>query len=52
VTAEFVVNNKAYSVTKVSLFIANYRKELRMRADIRRKKVEKAMKFAEGIKKI
>ena len=38
VTAEFVVNNKAYSVTKVSLFIANYRKELRMRADIRRKK--------------
>ena len=38
VTAEFVVNNKIYSATKVSLFIANYGRELRIGADIRRKK--------------
>jgi len=32
--------------TKVSPFIANYRRELQMRADIRKKgKVEKAMEF-------
>jgi len=48
-----VVNNKVYTATKVSSFIANYRRELRMRADIRRKgKVEKAIEFAKKIKKI
>jgi len=36
VIAKFVVNNKTYSATKVSLFMANYRRELRMGADIRR----------------
>ena len=42
-----------HSVTKMSLFMANYGRELRMEADIRRKgKVEKAMKFAERIKKV
>jgi len=51
--AEFVINNKVHSVTKVSLFIANYGKELRMGADIRRKgKVKKTTEFAERIKKI
>ena len=51
--AEFAVNNKVYSATKVFLFIANYGRKLRMGADIRRKdKVEKAMKFAERIKKV
>jgi len=34
----------------MSPFIANYGRELRMEADIRRK--EKAMKFAERIKKV
>jgi len=51
--AEFVVNNKVHSATKVSLFITKYSRELRMRADIRRKeKVEKVMEFAERMKKI
>ena len=36
--AEFTVNNKIYSATKVSLFITNYRGELRMGADIRKEK--------------
>jgi len=36
------LNNKVNSVTKISSFIANYGRELRMGADIRRKeKVEK-----------
>ena len=39
--------------TKISLFIVNYVRELRMETDIRRKrKVEKAMEFAERMKKI
>jgi len=36
-TVEFVVNNKTYSVTKMSLSMANYGRELRKRADIKRK---------------
>ena len=53
VLAEFVVNNKAYSATNVSLFMANYSKELRMGVDIRRKgKIEKTTEFAEKMKKI
>jgi len=39
---EFAVNNKNHSVIKVSLFIVNYDRELRMGADIRKKrKIEK-----------
>ena len=34
---ESTVNNKVYSVTKVSLFIVNYNRELRVGADIKRK---------------
>ena len=51
--AKFAVNNKIYLATKVSPFIANYGRELKIGADIRRKgKIEKAMKFAERIKKV
>ena len=49
--AEFVVNNKAYSATKMSLFIVNYNRELRMGVDIRRKeKVENMIEFTEKMK--
>ena len=37
VLAEFAVNNKAHTATKVSPFMANYRRELRMEGDIRKK---------------
>jgi len=47
------VNNKVHTVTKISPFMANYGKELRMGRDIRRKgKVESAMEFVERIKKV
>ena len=50
---EFTVNNKTYSATKIFLFMANYGRELRIEADIKRKrKMEKTMEFAERIKKI
>jgi len=54
VTAEFAVNNKIHSTTKVFLFMENYSRELRMEVDIMRRKgkVKKAMEFAERIKKI
>jgi len=51
--AEFAVNNKMHSATKISLFIMNYGRELRMGADIRKKgKVEKATKFVKRMKKV
>ena len=50
---EFAVNNKTYLVTKVSSFIANHGREMRMEADIRKKrKVKKAMEFVEKIKRV
>ena len=53
VLAEFAINNKAYSITKVFPFMANYRRELKIEVDIRRKrKIEKATEFAERIKKV
>jgi len=53
VIVEFAVNNKIYSASKVSLFIANYDRELRMEVDIRKKgKVEKTTEFTEKIKKV
>ena len=53
VSAEFTVNNKAHSMTKVSPFIANYGREMRMGVDLRRKgKIEKATEFAERIRKV
>ena len=52
-TAEFAVNNKVHIVIKILPFIANYRRNLRMGGDIRKKgKVEKATEFVERMKKI
>jgi len=52
-SAELAINNKVHSTTKVSLFIANYGRELRIGGDIRRKgKVEKAMEFVEKLKRV
>ena len=52
-STEFTVNNKTHSATKISLFMANYKRKLRMEVDIRKKKkVEKAMEFTERIKKV
>ena len=51
--AEFAVNNKTHTTTKMSPFMANYGKELRMGGDIRRKgKVESATEFVERMKKV
>jgi len=53
VSAEFAVNNKVYITTKVSSFMANYGRELRMGENIRKKeKVEKATEFVERMKKV
>jgi len=52
-TVEFAVNNKVHIATKVLPFIANYRRELRIGGDIRKKgKVEKATKFVERMKQV
>jgi len=52
-SAEFVVNNKVHTATKVSPFMANYGRELRMGGDIRKKrKVESATEFVERMKKV
>ena len=52
-SAEFVVNNKIHSTTKVSLFIANYGRELRIGVDIRKKeKMENMTEFSEKMKRI
>ena len=48
-----MINNKIHLATKISLFIVNYKRELRMEVDIRKKrKVEKVMEFVERIKKM
>ena len=53
VIVEFAVNNKVYMATKIFLFIANYKQKLRMETNIRRKrKMEKAIEFAERMKKL
>ena len=52
-SAKFTINNKVYSTTKMSPFMVNYGRELRIEVDIRKKeKVEKATEFAERMKKI
>ena len=52
-SAEFVVNNKVHTATKVLPFMANYGRELRIRDNIRkREKVEKATEFVERVKKV
>jgi len=53
VMAEFSVNNKTHSVTKMFLFIANYERKLRIGADIKRKvKVKRVIEFVERMKKV
>jgi len=52
-STEFAINNKAHTVTKMSLFMANYGRELRMGGDIRKKeKVESVTEFVERMKKV
>ena len=47
------MNNKVHTATKVSPFMANYGREMRMEGDIRKKgKVENAMEFVERMKKV
>ena len=49
--AEFALNNKVHTATKMSLFQVNYGRELRMGFDIRKKgKNEKAEEFAREMK--
>jgi len=53
VLAEFVINNKTHLTAKVSLFMANYGREVRMGIDLRRKgKIEKAIEFVKRMRKI
>jgi len=53
VLAEFTINNKVHSTTKVSPFMANYGRKLRIGGDIRRKeKMEKIMEFVERMEKV
>ena len=52
-SAEFAVNNKVHTTTKVSPVMANYGRELRMGRDIKKRgKIEKAMEFVERMKKM
>ena len=52
-SAEFAVNNKIYSTTKVSPFIVDYGREVRMGGDIwKKEKVEKTTEFMERIKRV
>ncbi len=52
-SAEFAVNNKIHAAIKMSPFMANYGKEMRMGGDIRRKgKVESATEFVQRMKKV
>ena len=51
--AEFTINNKVHTITKVSPFKANYSRELRMGVDLRKKgKMESMTEFAERIRKV
>jgi len=53
VSAEFAVNNKVHTTTKVSPFMVNYGRELRIGGDIRKRgKVEKATEFVKRMKKV
>jgi len=53
VSVRFVINNKAYLTTKVSPFMANCGRELKIGVDLRKKeKMEKVMKFVERERKM
>ena len=45
-----MINNKAHSTTKVSPFMVNYSRELRMEVDLRRKK--KMTNFVKRMRKV
>ena len=50
---EFAVNNKVHTATKVSPFMANYEREMRIGGDIRKKgKVENVTEFVKRMKKV
>ena len=52
-SAEFAVNNKIHMATKVLPFMANYKRELRIGRNMRKKgKIKKVMKFVERMKKV
>ena len=52
-SVEFAVNNKIHMATKVLPFITNYKRELRIGRNIRKKgKIEKVMEFVERMKKV
>ena len=52
-SAEFTVNNKVHLAMKVSPFIVNYSRELKIEGDIRKKgKVEKVTEFVERMKQV
>jgi len=52
-SAEFAINNKTHTATKMSPFMANYGKEMRMGGDVRRKgKVESATEFVQRMKRV
>jgi len=52
-SAEFTINNKTHTATKMSPFMANYGKEMRMGGDVRRKgKVESATEFVQRMKRV
>jgi len=49
VIAEFTVTNKIHLATKTFLFMVNYRRELKIGVDIKRKgKVEKTIDLLKG----
>ena len=52
-SVEFAINNKVHSITKVSLFMENYSREMIIGVDLRRKgKMEKVTEFAERMRKV
>ena len=52
-SAEFAINNKIHTAIKMSPFMANYGKEMRMGGDIRKKgKVESATEFVQRMKRV
>ena len=52
-SAEFTINNKVHSAMKVSPFMVNYSRELRIGENIRKKeKIKKATEFVERMKQV
>ena len=52
-SAEFAINNKTHSTTKVSPFMANYGRDMRMGVNLRRKgKIEKVTEFMERMRRV